>query len=337
MKRHDDLYDRIVTFDNILLAAKKAGRGKRHKPSVAQFFFSLEKEVIALQAELVTGTYQPRPYTMFEIREPKIRNICSSEFRDRVVHHAICNIIEPTLENKAIYDSYACRIGKGAHMAIKRCQHFASRYKYFLKCDIRKFFENINHQHLKILLRRVFKDQKLLSLLDQIIDHEVPGGMPGCGLPIGNLTSQHFANFFLGQIDHFIKDQERTPGYLRYMDDFISFAPDKGSLGVLLGKIEVFLERHLRLQLKEKATLIAPVSEGIPFLGFRVYPNLIRLKRENLVRLRKTIRGKERLYLEGRISENELVRSMTSIIGHVSHVDSQSERRKIFERSLKLA
>lgn len=337
MKRHGNLFDQIVTFENLLLAAKKAGRGKKDKSSVASFLFNLENDLIQLQSELTTQAYQPRDYTLFEIMEPKVRQICSSDFRDRVVHHAICNQIEPILERRAIFDSYACRIGKGAHLAVIRCQQFTKRFPYFLKCDIKKFFESIDHKILKDLLLQKFKDKRLLELFSVIIDHAVPGNMPGRGLPIGNLTSQHFANFYLGEIDHFIKDHLRVKGYVRYMDDFISFANDKDTLHELLRKIETFARDALKLELKAKVTTIASVTEGIPFLGFRIYPNVIRLRRENLVRMRKKIRLKERLYVEGKITEKDLILSMSSMVGHVSHVNSRAERRRIFERSLSLA
>ena len=198
MKRHGNLFERIVTFDNLLLASQRAMRGKKNKNSAASFCFNLENEILTLKEELDASTYLPRPYTQFEIREPKVRKICSSDFRDRVVHHAVCNLIEPIFERRAVFDSYACRNKKGSHLGVVRCQMFARKFQYYLKCDIRKYFESMDHVVLKNLLCRLFKDQRLLKLLDLIIDHAVPGNMPGKGVPIGNLTSQHFANFYLG-------------------------------------------------------------------------------------------------------------------------------------------
>lgn len=337
MKRYGNLFEKIVTFENLLLASKNAIRGKKDKRAVASFYFHLENELLSLQSELISGEYRPKPYTQFEVKEPKVRKICSSDFRDRVVHHAICNFIEPIFEAKSIYDSYACRQEKGAHIAVSRCQQFTRKFKYFLKCDIRKFFESIDHEILKSLLRKTFKDEKLLSLLGVIIDHRVEGNEIGRGLPIGNLTSQHFANFYLGYLDHFLKDRLRVPGYVRYMDDFISFSNDKAVLNELLVEIRRFTDLNLKLQLKDKVTLIAPVPEGIPFLGFRIFPGIIRIKRENLVRVRRKIHQKEQLYLQGKISEKSLIQSVNSIVGHVAHVNSLSVRRRIFEKSLKMA
>ncbi len=337
MKRVGNLLESVVSFENIMAAAKKAFRGKKSKASVASFYFHLEKEVIRLQEELVSGTYRPRPYRIFEIREPKVRQICSSDFRDRVVHHAICNLIDPILERRLIWDTYACRVGKGAHSAVKRAQFFANNYAYFLKCDISKYFQSIDHEVLKSLLRGILKDEKLLSMIDIIIDHSVPGNSPGKGIPIGNLTSQHFANFYLGELDHFLKEECRIKGYLRYMDDFICFADDKHELLALVKKIRFFLAEKLKLVLKEKVTRIAPVQDGIPFLGFRIFPNLIRIQRANLIRLRRKIKRREREFEMGLITESELSDSVRSMIAHIQHSNSHHVRRKEFEASLSLA
>src|SRR3989338_569139 len=141
MKRSGYLFEKIITFENLLLASKKAIRGKKSKISVASFYFDLENELISLQNELETQSYRPKNYTQFQVFEPKIRKICSSNFRDRVVHHAVCNYVEPIIEARSIFDSYACRVNKGAHAAVSRCQKFTRRFKYYLKCDIKKFFE----------------------------------------------------------------------------------------------------------------------------------------------------------------------------------------------------
>ena len=337
MKRIGHLFEKIVTFENLMRAAKRAARGKKAKNSVARYVIDMEKEAIKLQEEFVTETYQPMPYNQFMIYEPKERNICSSDFRDRVAHHAICGIIEPVFERRLIKDSYACRVGKGTHAAIKRCQEFSRQHRYFLKCDISKYFESIDHDLLKNLLSRIFKDEKLLRLLDRIIDHSVPGSTLGKGVPIGNLTSQHFANLYLGELDHFIKETLRVPGYVRYMDDFILFHDSKEFLKDTHQKIEAFISHELALKLKEKATILAPVSQGIPFLGFRVFRGLIRVQRKNLVRLRRSIKRREAQFIEGKISEEKLVLSMNSLIEHISQADSTSLLRKEVLRSLRMA
>lgn len=337
MKRIHSVFDPITELENLHRAAHRALRGKKDRVAVAHFYFHLETEILALQEELRLGTYVPRPYRMFEIREPKIRQICSSDIRDRVVHHAICNYLEPVFERRLIFDTYACRTGKGSHRALRRCQEFTQKHAYYLKCDIQKYFESVDHGVLKDLLRRAIKDPALLRLLDLIIDHQVPGSVAGCGLPIGNLTSQHFANLFLGELDHFLKEKYRIHGYLRYMDDFIIFDESKGRLQEVLGDVRRFLGDRLRLTLKEKVVRIAPVLEGVPFLGFRIYRNLIRVQRPNLVRWRRKIRMMESLYEQGLISEQDLFLSSNSRIAHIAHADTRALRRKEFQRSLRLA
>lgn len=337
MKRVGFLFEKIITFENLVEAVYRAARGKKMKHSVARYFLDYEKEVITLQEELATESYDPMPYHQFTVFEPKVRRICSSEFRDRVVHHAICGVIEPYFERRLIYDTYACRVGKGSHMALKRCQDFSRHYGYFLKCDIAKYFESVHHDTLKKSLAEIFKDAKLLRLLDKIIHHGVPGAAEGRGLPIGNLTSQHFANLYLGELDHFAKENLRVPGYIRYMDDFLLFHESKEFLHEALQKITEFVQTKLSLQLKDKVTRIAPVSEGVPFLGFHVFPKLIRVQRPNLVRMRRKIRDKERDFTKGRISEKELFQSMNSILGHIAQANSTALRRKEATISLKLA
>jgi hypothetical protein len=194
--------------------------------------------------------------------------------------------LEPFFERAAIFDSYACRPGKGSHAAVRRAQHFARRFDRFLKLDIRKFFENLDHEVLKISLRRLVKDARLLQLADRIIDHGAPGSAPGKGLPIGNLTSQHFANHYLTPLDHFVKEKLRIPGYLRYMDDILLFSDSKRFMSEAHQQIMDFLELKLKLQLKSEVTVHAPISEGIPFLGMRLWPQVIRLDGSGKLRLR---------------------------------------------------
>lgn len=337
MKRAGGLFEKVVDFKNLILAAKKAMRGKKANNASARFYFDLEKELLLLQEQLTSRNYIPKGYTTFEIREPKVRKICAANFRDRVVHHAICNVLEPIFERRQVFDSYACRSGKGSHLAVNRLQNFTRKYPYYLKCDIQKYFESIDHKILKNLLRKTIKDQKLLFLLDQIIDYPIPGYASGKSLPIGNLTSQHFANLYLGELDHFVKDFHQIKGYVRYLDDFIVLMPDKKALHLFLGEIRKFLAAKLALQLKEKVVRIAPVTEGVPYLSFRIFPETIRLQRVNLVRWRKKMREKENDFIEGRVSEESLIASQRSMLAHIAWVNSYSLRQKELERYQKLA
>ena len=329
MKRYGYLFDRVVSFENLLNASKEAFKGKKHKQEVAKFYFDMEKEILKLQKELKARTYEPKPLNTFRIKEPKVREIGAPEFRDRVVHHAVCRMIEPLFERSYIYHSYACRNGKGTHRAIEHAQGLSKRYDYFIKCDVRKYFESVDHRTLKLLLRRKFKDPELLWLLDKIIDAY---GEEGKGIPIGCLTSQHFANFYLDRFDHFIKDELGVKGYLRYMDDFVLFGNEKEILHELRSRFADFLREELRLSLKESATVLAPCTEGLPFLGFRIYPSLIRIKHQNKKRLIRKLGNRVEEYNEGLISEEKYEQSLRSISEHLKIADTYRLRRDIFEK-----
>lgn len=331
MKRVGHLFEHIVTFENLLSAAHKAFRGnKKYKGRAATFYVHLEQELLRLEQELRSGTYRPGPYRPFVIYEPKQRNIAAVDFRDRVVHHAICNLLEPLLDRGMIFDSYACRKGKGTHAAVKRAQQFARHFQYFLKCDIKRYFESLDHEVLKQILARKLKDRALLHLLSLIINHSVPGNEPGKGIPIGALTSQWFANLYLSELDHFLKERLQITGYLRYMDDFLCFGPDKATLREWLLAIRSFVTNRLLVELKEDALRLAPVSQGIPFLGFRVFPGLIRLDRTHLVRFRRKITQREQAYERGEIDEETLIRSVSSMIAHISHANTSNMRKALF-------
>jgi RNA-directed DNA polymerase len=333
MKRYGFLWDKIVSFSSLMTAARLAARGKSRRPDVARFMFDCENQVIKLETELNTGVYRPNLFSIFHVKDPKERMICAADFRDRVVHHALCAQLEPVFERVYIYDSYACRKNKGTHKAIAKTQSFSHNHCWFLKCDIRKYFDTVDHAILKTLLHRKIKDKKTRGLSEQIINHTAPHRIPGKGLPIGNLTSQHFANFYLNQLDHFVKDDLRVKGYIRYMDDFILFDDHKDVLQNWLHRIADFLRKNLILTLKTNATIIAPVSNGIPFLGFRIYPRLIRIKRENLKRSLRKLGHRERQYGQDRIGFEKLVQSASSIIAHISHADSLQLRRRLFYKS----
>jgi hypothetical protein len=334
MKRVGGLFPRIVAFHNLLAAERRAARGKRDRPAVQQFEFHLERELILLQEELCAGTYRPGPFVSFEVHDPKRRAICAAPFRDRVVHHAICDVLEPVFERRAIHDSYACRLGKGSHAAVARAQALARRWPYVLKCDVRRFFASVDHGVLRALLARLFKEPALLALLHRIIEHGPPGAPAGIGLPIGNLTSQHFANLYLGELDHHVKDRLGVRGYLRYMDDCLFFGVDKPTLHLLHAEVRAFLQQRLRLDLKSAATQVAPVTEGTGFLGFRVYPGTVRLNQRTRRRFRGQVRAIEAAHRAGRMDLAELTCRAASLYAHVQHADSACLRRQVAADSI---
>jgi len=332
MRRVGNLFEQVCSFDNLVRACRKAMKGKKDKEAVAWFDFRMEFELIRLHHELVSGTYEPGPYRCFSVHDPKERYICSVDFKDRVVHHALCRILEPLFEKWFIHDSCACRKDKGTHRAVSKVQDWSVTAGYFLKADVRKFFESVDHEVLKGLFARKIKDRKLLNLIELIIDKPVPGYMPGKGLAIGNLTSQWFANFYLDPLDHYIKDKLGIKHYIRYMDDFVVLSDDKVMLHEVKVKAGDFLKQELQLELKESACFVSSTREGIPFLGFRIFPAVVRLKRNGLLRFMRKIRAKERLYNKGRIREGELVRSAESLTGHVRHGNTKAMRRRFFNR-----
>lgn len=331
MKRDGNLFEEVVSFENLLVAAKRAFRGKKDKARVARFYFDLENELLCIREELQDKTYRPRTLRIFKIREPKVREIGASDFRDRVVHHAVCNIIEPILERGYIHHSYACRVGKGTHRAVRQAQIFSRTNRYYLKCDVRQYFARIDRNILKEIIDRKFKDHDLIWLLNTLID-SAQSDQPGKGIPIGSLTSQHFANLYLDRLDHYIKDSLRVKGYLRYMDDFILFGDEKTDLHSLHFSIRNFLHDELELKLKDKATMLAPVLDGIPFLGFRIFPNLIRLKQENKKRALNTLKSRTRAFKAGEISEEEYSRSLMSITDYLKIASTYNLRKDVFDK-----
>ena len=329
-KRIGHLFERIVRFESLCQAAHQAARGLWQRRSVAAFLLDLEPDVLALQRELLDGSYRPRPFRSFMITDPKPRVISAAAFRDRVVHHALCAAMEPAFERYAIFDSYACRKGKGNHAAVQRVKQFCRRSTWYGKLDVRHFFENVDHAVLAGLLRRRFKDRRALDLSQVILD--AGGRVPGTGLPIGNLTSQHFANYYLGHLDHFAKEDLRIRGWVRYMDDMILFGPDKETVLDLAGRVETFLASELLLEVKQEATIVAPVHIGVPFLGFRVWPRLLRMDGSRVRRFRARFRALDASFTAGEIDEETRLRSACSLVGWAAQADTSGFRRSFFER-----
>ena len=318
MKSYGGLFDEIVSVPNLERAATAAAKGKRNSPEVARFLGQADEELPQLSAELVTGEYTPRPYRQFRIRDPKPRTISCADFRDRVIHHAVCDVIGPLIERRFIYDSYACRTGKGAHRAAARAQAMARRHCYFLKLDVAGFFDSVDHEILLALLAHTFREKRLLVLMEVIIRSAPPGARAGKGLPIGNLTSQWFANLYLDGLDHYVKEEMRMPGYIRYMDDMLVFGDSKAGLWRTHDAIRDNLDRHRALYLKKTATVLAPVTEGIPFLGLRIFPGRWRLQRQRFLRTRRRMRGQERSFLAGELAPEQLVLSARAAQGILS-------------------
>jgi retron-type reverse transcriptase len=344
MKRLGGIWSRIISFENLFAAYRKARRGKKQKPGVAEFGLNLEHELLALQRKLASGEYRPGEYRLFTIYEGKPRVIAAAPFRDRVVHHAVMNLIEPPLDRRFIFDSYACRIGKGVHAAVERYQAWARRYAYALKLDIQQYFPSIDHDILKEKLRRHIKDQQVLMLLDRIIEGSPPpqtalSYFPGddlltplerrAGIPIGNLTSQFFANLYLDDLDHYIKKTLGVRAYLRYVDDMVLLDDDKARLAELRAAVCERLAVE-RLSLHPRKAQVTPVADGLNLLGYVVYPRHRRLGNHNGYRFARRLRRFARAYADGRIDWNQFNPSVQSWIGHAQHADTLGLRRAIF-------
>jgi retron-type reverse transcriptase len=344
MKRIGNLWPQVVDFDNLLLAFRRARRGKGRRDDVARFALNLEPELLALKRELENGEYHPGPYRLFTIYERKPRVIAAAPIRDRVVHHAVMNIIEPLLDRAFQYDSYACRQGKGVHLAVDRYQGWARRYLYALKMDIYRYFPSIDHEILKGKLRCRLKDPRVLDLLDRIIDSSPKGAQKAVyfdgddlftphqrriGIPIGNLTSQFFANFCLDGLDRFVKETLRVKAYLRYVDDMVVLGDDKDWLADIREAVrERLLEERLRLH--PCKAHITPVRVGLDLLGYLVFPRYRRLRSDNGHRFARRLRAFARAYAEGRMGWKDFNPSVQSWIGHARHADTEGLRKRLF-------
>ncbi|MBD2066241.1 RNA-directed DNA polymerase [Leptolyngbya sp. FACHB-671] len=345
MKRYGNLWSQITDFGNLLLAARQAQQGKRYRPNVLAFNYNLEQELLRLQTELVDRIYTPGGYRTFMIQDPKPRLISAAPYCDRVIHHALCNVIVPLIDRTFIADTYANRLGYGTHRALKRFIHFARSSQYILQCDIRKYFPNIDHAILKTLLRRKIKCPETLWLIERIIDGSNPQGgdveyFPGDellaplrrkGLPIGNLTSQFFANVYLNGFDHFVKEQLKAQKYLRYVDDFALFSDDRAFLEEAWLAIADYLTT-LRLKLHPVKSQLFETRQGANFVGFRVLPDRIRVRNDNLRRVRDRLKQLQQDYATGTISLPKLVQCLQSWEAHLLHGDTYRLRRQIFDR-----
>ena len=313
MRSYGQLWEKVVSEDNLLAAWHRVRKGHGRSEGVLAFERALSANISALRDDLVDLTYEPGDYRQFPVKDPKPRTISCAPVRDRIVHHALCGVLAPLLEGCFIENSFACRRFKGMHLAVTKARSKSRRFDYFCKMDVRHYFDSVDHAILERLLGEKFRERELLCVLDRIIRHPVPGQMPGRGIPIGNLTSQWFANFYLNEFDHLADSGFGRGGrtaYLRYMDDLLFFAETKADAWRVCDETRNWLCVERKLQLKEEATVVAPVTEGVPFLGFRIYPQCWRFKRERFLRTRRTAALRQRQFLEGEISEDRYVASI---------------------------
>jgi hypothetical protein len=320
----------ICDPDNLRWAFWRVARGKWDRDEVRAFAADLDDNVRWMRTRLLRGDFPLGRFVRFKIWDPKERVIHAPCFVERVLHHAMMNVCEPVFERALIADTYACRVGKGRLAAIRRAEAFCRSRMWFLKMDIRSYFPTIDQGILLRQLERRFKDDRLLGLFRQILGSYQTA--PGKGLPIGALTSQHFANFYLAGLDRFVKEDVRIRAYVRYMDDFVAWSDDKSTLKRVRDVIGDYVGDRLALQLKP-TPFINGTGHGMDFLGYRLWPGRTRLTRRNRRRLGQRLRKYGQALKIGGIAEREYQERVSSMVAFVDETRCAAERQRIFKQA----
>lgn len=333
-------YEKIYNFQNLYKAHTVARRSKRDTREVIEFEMNLGDNLTTLSDALKNGSYKMQDYYSFAIYDPKYRMIHALHYRDRVVQHCLCDeVLAPILDKKLIYDNAACRIGKGTHFAIGRVSKFLDdfyhRYKvegYFLKCDIRKFFDNIDHAVLKQKLSKVIEDERVLLLLYQIIDSfEVTHDR---GLPLGNQTSQWFAIYYLDTIDRLVKETLGIKYYSRYMDDCVLIHQDKEYLRYCLAQIKQ-LAVELKIEFNEK-TEIFPIKNGVDYLGWHIYLSdtgkvIRKVKQQTKYKYKRKLKYFQSAFANGLVNLPEITQVLSSYRAHLAYGHTYKLQKQILD------
>ena len=326
MKRSSVSLAEVADCNTLSYAFWRAARGKRDRLEVKRFEANLDQQLSSLSHDILHETLNLGTFNSFRVYDPKPREINAPAFRERVLHHALMYHIGPVLERTAVFDSYACRKNKGAVRAVKRAQHHLRRFPWYVQIDIARYFDSIDHEILKMLLARKLKNRGLLRLCSRIIDsYHV---QPGCGLPIGALTSQNFANYFLTGLDRFLLETCKVSGFVRYMDDVVWWCTDKQQARDTIDMVCIFLFQNLALEIKKDAR-IQHSRNGLPFCGFRVLPGVIRLSRRRKKRYQKARTQWENAFQQGWIDECKLQLGYAAAFSVTVHADAASFRRGV--------
>jgi hypothetical protein len=328
MRRAGYLIDGIAEPENLRLAFWKAKKGKSDREEVRAFGKNLDKNLLALREGILSGSVSVGSYRYFKVFDPKERLICAADFGERVLHHAIMNVCGPLFERFQIYDSYATRAGKGQFAALERVKGWIGKDVWFCKLDARKFFDSISHGILFGQLCRVFKDGRLLDIFGRIIDSY--SASPGRGVPIGNLTSQYFANFYLAHLDHFAKERLGVRRYVRYMDDMVMLHSSAERLSDFSKGVHGYCEGELGLRLKP--VCMNRAERGIPFLGFVLFPLGVRLNRGSKKRFLRKYGGYARKLRAGVWSQKEYARHSEPLLAFTRFADTLNFRRNAVSR-----
>lgn len=339
MKFYKDLYWSIISPKALFRAWEIFRSDKRKKPDVALFERDIEKNIFDLYRDLKSGMYKHGAYKGFWIHDPKLRRIHKATVRDRVLHHAVFSVLNKIYEPTFINNSYSCRVGKGTHKGMKKVSEMirtvSKNYThpcYALKCDIRKFFDSIDHNKLVSILNEKIKDEKTMDLLKEIIgsfETSRANLFEPKGVPIGNLTSQIFANIYMNIFDQFVKHELKVKNYARYTDDFVVISDDKEYLEKLLIPIREFLNKELHLDLHPKKVVLRKYNQGIDFLGYVILPHHIKIRRKTKRKIPKKLYQNVLLYKSGDINEVSLKSSLVSYLGVLSHANSYEISRDI--------
>jgi retron-type reverse transcriptase len=364
LETHKNLFNKIISLENLFASWHEFKRDKRKRLEVMLFERNLEDNLFGLFHELKDGIYHHSQYTAFYITDPKLRRIHKAEIRDRIVHHAIVRTLYPVFDRFFIFDSYSCRIEKGTHKAVDRLEDFIKKKSnnfsdpcFALKCDVKQFFNSVNHQILLRIIKKKIDDPNIIGLLQEIIgsfsseitsqpqlqlfdfrgekrerERPRPSAASGKGIPIGNLTSQLFANIYMNEFDQFVKHKLKVKHYCRYTDDFVIASSDREYLENLLPKIELFLNENLKLKLHPGKISVRKYQQGIDFLGYVVLPHhrLVRTKTKNRIFKKLKIRVQE--FKTGLISEKTLFQSLNSYLGVLSHANAHDLGQELLNR-----
>lgn len=328
------MFKKITSLENLFLAWHEFKPDKIAKEDVSRFAIDVEEHLFALHASLTAGTWRHGHYSAFYVRDPKLRHIHKASVSDRVLHHAIVRVVEPVFDKSFIFDSYSSRKTKGAHKAGERFREFTwklsrnnTKTVWILKCDIRKFFDSVDHAILLKLLKKKIIDEKAVQLLWTVINSF--SVIPNKGIPIGNLTSQLFSNIYLNSFDHFVKRELHVKEYIRYADDFVMLSRDRAYLERLVPAIKDWLERHLELTLHPRKVFITKWHRGVDFLGFVHFPYyaIMRTKTKQRV-IRKTRQAYQKLQ-EGKISAYNFAQTLASYRGRLKHCRSKTIQKNL--------
>jgi len=326
--------DHIISLDNLFLAWDEFKRGKTGKLEVQEFSFKLEDNIFKLHSELKCGTWKPNHYTAFFVRDPKLRHIHKATVRDRVFNQALYRILYQIFDVGFIHDSYSCRKEKGTHRGVMRLENYImkitknySRPAFALKCDVRKFFDNIDHGILFSIIKRKVTDADVLLLIKMILESFET--KLGVGLPLGNVTSQLFANVYLNELDQFVKHILKAKYYLRYCDDFIILDTDTRKLQSYKERTGELLIAKLHLSLHPNKVFIRKCSQGIDFLGYVVLPNRNILRTKTRNRILKKIDIARHMLVQNQIGKEQFESIAQSYSGVLSHCAGHKIQQKI--------